>query len=149
MNLEEKLYREDIKIAHLSHRFFALLVDEFLISLILTLIYWNEFSHIGSNYYQLSTFVASLVIPLTSLYFAYEVLFTFLYGATLGKMLFKIHIVTSTLLDKPSFLESLFRAIFKIAGRFILYISYCSVFFTPFRQTLHDYLARTLVVQNG
>lgn len=149
MNLEEKLYRENIQIASLWSRVFAFLIDKILISLIFSLIYWDSLAPNINNPHALITLTSSLVWQLVLLNVIYEALFTFLYGATLGKLLFKIRIINIFLLDNPDLLSSINRAIFKILAEFIFYISYCFIFFSPIKQTLHDYLAKTIVVQNA
>lgn len=149
MNLEEKLYRENIHIASIKSRIFAFLIDKILVSLIFSLIYWDNLLTQAENPYGLIALTSSLIWQLLLLNIAYEALFTFLYGATLGKILFKIRIIDLSLLDQPNLFNSILRAVFKTLAELIFYLSYCSILFSPLKQTLHDYLAKTIVVKNA
>ena len=71
-----------------------------------------------------------------------------LYGATLGKVVMKIRIISIDFVDKPSFLRSLSRALLKYIGSNILYLSYLPAFDDVFRRALHDKIPKTLVINN-
>lgn len=148
MNLEEKLYRENIKLASFKSRFFAFVIDKFLISFIVLLIYWGNFSSIGHDYFALRNFIAQLVGQIILLSIAYECVFLLLYGATLGKIVFKIRVVSISLLDSPTLFVALVRSSLKVISENLLYVPYALVFFSSFSQTLHDYMAKTIVIQN-
>lgn len=146
MNLEEKLFREEIVLASISRRVLAFLLDKFLISFIFTFIYWDAFVEIGESYVQIVNFFNQIIWQFLLLSYAYEVLFTNLYGATLGKIVCKIKVVSISLLDHPNFFYSCIRSMIKILGESFFYVPFCLVFFTPFKQALHDVLGKTIVV---
>lgn len=149
MDLEEKLYREEIQLASLLARFFAFWVDNLILASVFFLIYWNELSPYLNNYSALMEAMRSVLWQLLLFDCVYEVVFLVLYGATLGKMIFKVRVISVSLLDKPSFLHALIRSVTKLIGKGLFYAPYLLVFFSPFKQTLHDLLAKTIVIENA
>lgn len=149
MNLEEKLYREGIKLASLSSRFFAFLIDKTIIAFLLIVIYWDAFSQCQGSYSAIVALILKIIWQLIILNVIYESVFLFLYGGTLGKMLLKIRVVNISILDSPNFLYALIRAVVKVVSEYLGYIPYVLVFFSPFLQAFHDYMAQTIVIKNA
>lgn len=150
MDLEEKLYREELELASLPERFFAFLIDNFIVVFVFSLIYWGEFSQHANNYYATAKVMSELIPQFALLVFAYEVVFLMFYGATFGKMIFKIRVISTSLLDTPSPTYILTRSIVKILSQQIfLNFPFLFVFFSPFKQAFHDSLAKTIVVKNA
>lgn len=149
MDLEEKLYREELKLADLWRRFFAFWVDSLILTFVFFLIYWNELSQYLDNYYALTQAILSVIWQFSLLDFVYEVVFLSLYGATLGKMIFQVRVISISLFDKPSFFYALVRSAVKLVGKNLFYLPFLFVFFSPFKQTLHDLLAKTIVIKNA
>ncbi|GAA7258653.1 RDD family protein [Helicobacter cholecystus] len=147
MNLEEILYREEIVLASIGRRAMAFLLDRILISFVFTLIYWNEFSALSGSYLQVVNFFYEVILQFLLLNFTYETLFTALYGATLGKIACKIKVISTSLLDHPNILFSCIRSAMKILGEYFIYIPFLLIYFTPFKQTLHDLLGKTIVIK--
>jgi uncharacterized RDD family membrane protein YckC len=76
----------------------------------------------------------------------YHTFFTWQSGKTLGKHIMKIKVVTigdGTLL---SFSASLLRALVRVVDEALFYIGFLPAFFSPTRQTLHDRVSRSVVV---
>lgn len=149
MNIEDKIYREHIEIAKISHRFFAFLIDNFLVTLAFYLIFWEEMSSLPDSYVAMVEFLKGKVLYLVGLEFVYEVVFLSLYGATLGKMLFKIKVISLDMLDRPNLLYALIRTMCKILGKVFFYMPFFLVFFSPIAQALHDILGKTIVIKNA
>lgn len=149
MDLEEKLYREEIQLASLLVRFFTFWVDNLILASVFFLIYWNELSPYLNNYFALMEAMQGVLWQLLLLECVYEVVFLSLYGATLGEMIFKVRVISISLLDKPSVLYALIRSVTKLISKGLFYAPYLLVFFSPFKQTLHDLLAKTIVVKNA
>lgn len=147
MNLEEKLFREEIVLASIPRRVVAFLLDKFLLTFVFTFIYWDDFSKLGGSYTQIVLFLNQVIVQFLLLNFVYEVLFLILYGATLGKIACKIKIVSTSLLDRPNLFYSSIRSVLKILGENLLYAPFALVFFTPFKQALHDLLGKTIVIK--
>ncbi|HIY44050.1 MAG TPA: RDD family protein [Candidatus Helicobacter avistercoris] len=149
MNLEEILYREKIELATLTSRVIAFLIDKLLLSFVFTLIYWDSFSSVERSYVQIVGFLNQVIWQYLLLSFAYEAIFTFLYGATLGKIVCKIKVISTSLLDRPSIAFACIRSMVKILGEYLAYAPFFLVFFTPFQQALHDLLGKSIVIKNA
>jgi len=57
-----------------------------------------------------------------------------------------IKILEVETLQKPSLKTATFRALFRLLSDTIFYIGYIIAYFSPISQTLHDKLAKTIVV---
>lgn len=149
MNLEEKLYRENLQLASVGSRFCAFLIDKFLISFVFFIIYWNDFSQTNGDYAMMIGLISNVIWQFICLSIAYEVIFLVLYGATLGKIFLKIRVLGVMLLDSPSVLHALIRTVMKILSENLFYFPYLFSLFSPFKQALHDYMAKTIVIRNA
>jgi uncharacterized RDD family membrane protein YckC len=82
-----------------------------------------------------------------SLYVVYHAVPVWRGGMTLGKYLMKIRVVQAEDGMPVSFGGALSRALGRTVGEmFVFYVTFVLAFFTPLRQTLHDRLSRTVVV---
>ena len=149
MSIEDKIYRENIEIAKISHRFFAFLIDEFLLALVFYIAFWEDFGAVSDNYVATMEFLRSKFVYLVGLELIYEVVFLNLYGATLGKIALKIKVISLDMLDRPNLVYCLVRTGCKILGKVFFYIPFFLVFFSPIAQALHDILGKTIVVKNA
>lgn len=149
MSLEEKLYRENLELARVEKRILAFIVDKFIISFVFVVIYWDKFAQVGGDYYATIKIVETVFLQFLILNLVYETAFSMFYGATLGKILFKIKILSVDLLDHPQLFQALLRALLKMVGEILFYAPYLFAFLTPFKQALHDYFAKTIVVDNA
>lgn len=149
MSAEEKIYREKLVLATILERFFAFLIDKLLISLVFVIIIWDEVAPLQKDYFSMMTFFQNKILYFVGLDLCYEVLFVFLYGATLGKIALKIKVISLSMLDRPNLLYSAIRALCKIIGENLFYAPFFVVFFSPIQQTLHDILGKTLVIKNA
>ena len=155
MNLDEKIQelldRENLKLADTGSRALAWLLDNVLLSLIFTLIHLTTLQNLSDaqgnvDYMMLREFMLENGWQAYCLKIAYDTLFVWLYGASLGKMLFKVRIITLGLVDKPNFIESLLRSFGKFVGEGLFFITYFFAFGDEFRRTLHDRLVKTLAI---
>jgi uncharacterized RDD family membrane protein YckC len=81
------------------------------------------------------------------LYVLYHGLLVWQSGMTIGKYVMKMKVVDSQTEDRLSFSKSMARALVRTAGElFLFYLTFLPAFFSPLRQTIHDRLAGTLVV---
>lgn len=142
--IEEILFREGLKIGALWRRMLAFIADDVLLSLLFIAFYVRDFQDLERVIIALSNAAIFLVF----LRFFYHSIFTFLYGASLGKMIFGIKIVTISTLDRPNFLDSFVRSFFKELGTILFYATYFFAFFDPFFRTLHDRIVKTIVIQS-
>jgi uncharacterized RDD family membrane protein YckC len=145
MSLEEKLFREDIKIASLNKRILAFTIDELVVSIILILGFADKIPA-TQNYEQMIEFTNSLILYIVLLKFIYHGFFTFMYGKTLGKMVMKIRIIDINTLDKPLFGQSFIRSFLRIISEMFFYIGFLVAYMSPMKQTFHDKLTKVVVV---
>lgn len=136
-----------VKYAGFGIRWVAFIVDGLIIGIPLFLIYLTIFS--------LNTFSVpedDIIIPIIqtiiNLIFTYSyfIITTYFKGATFGKMMVGIHVVSADG-SRPSFGGIFLR---ETVGRFLsgllLFIGYIMVFFTQKKQSLHDKIAKTVVI---
>ncbi len=92
--------------------------------------------------------IASVIVLAMLLFpWTYYVVFTTLYGATLGKMLLGIRVVKSDGRPVDWFTAFMREVVGKILSSLPLSLGFLWAFFHPKRQTWHDLIANTLVVQ--
>lgn len=119
---------------------FALLIVKFPISL---LSFASPFSFLTENILFKFTILDIFFYLLTALYF---VLMTYLKGATLGKLLFRLRVVYNGPDEELTFINVLYR---ETIGRFlskILFIGYILIGASSDKRGLHDILCDTNVV---
>jgi len=143
---------DNYKIASISKRAMAYFIDDLIVSIFLFIIFYEQ---LMSIYQQIenSTDVMPLVLFLQEntlififLRVIYQTFFVWQNGMTPGKMIVKIKVVEMDTGETPSFLVALLRASIRIISESVFYLGYIMAFFNPLVQTLHDKLAKTVVV---
>ena len=76
----------------------------------------------------------------------YQSYFIWYYGATLGKMAVKIRVIDFESFSKVTFAQSVLRSSARIISESLFYLGFFLAYYTKSRQTLHDKIAKTLVV---
>lgn len=145
-SIEETLEREEIEIAPLYKRVLAYLVDDFLLTLLILGIYWEDFQTLKDNKEALLTLISSTTMIYYIIFILYNAIFTALYGASIGHMVVKVKVIEIGFLDKPNWQQAFLRAFFKAISRIFLFLPFFLVFENSLRATLHDRVAKTLVV---
>lgn len=143
--LESDLLRENITIANNSKRIKAYVIDEILISLIIFASFWGKFSNEEDILVIIET-VNSLFFAVIALKIIYHAFFTYMYGATIGKIITKTVIISCDSLAKPEFIPALTRSIIRILSEMLFYFGFFWAFFNDEKQTWHDKIAKTIVV---
>jgi uncharacterized RDD family membrane protein YckC len=141
----EKFERENITLATIASRFFAYVIDELLVSFLFIMIYIDympESASVEDTIYMIN----SLFIYVVLLKIAYQTFFVMMYGATIGKILLKIKVISIQDLENPSFLSSFNRALMRVINESFFYIGFIWGLFNPKKETLHDKIGKTLVV---
>ena len=148
--IEETLDREDIQIASLDKRFFAFIVDALLIATLASIINIETIVQLNTQGFrdtiQALNAIPMLFLQIFALGFFYQGLFTFWYGASLGKMLFKIQVISIDMLDSPSLLRSFTRAFLREFSQVIYYIPFVFAGGDNFKRTLYDRITHTIVI---
>ena len=143
--LENDLARENLSIASSFKRAKAYVIDDLLISLIVFIAFYDTISNENDILIILQT-INSAVISIMFLKIAYQILFIYMYGATIGKMFCKIITVSTLDLAKPSFNQAVIRSVIRIFSEALFYFGFIIAFLNPYKQTWHDKLAKTIVI---
>lgn len=143
--IEDILHRENIVLADTQKRGAAFFIDELLLSFLLILALWDSFSH-ANNVEEIINLTNTFVLEYIVVKIVYQTFFVMQYGATIGKMLFKIRVIEIQTLQNPSFSSALNRSIFRVVSELLFYLGFLWGVFDPARQTWHDKTAKTLVV---
>ena len=143
--LIEKFERENITLAPLKKRALAYLIDEILVSLLFIFIYVDQIPD-NATTEETITIINSLVFYVMVLKVVYQTFFVWMYGATLGRIAMKIKVISLGDLENPSLLFSLSRASFRIISESIFYLGFLWAVLNPKRETWHDKVSKTLVV---
>lgn len=136
---------DGIKLAIVEKRLFAFFIDEILLSFLLVVIYSSQISQVAEDKEALVVLVAGMSIPYTILKFLYHGFFIYAYGATLGKLALKIRCV-SYQNERPNLSSAMIRSAVRIISEMVFYLGFLWALFNPSRQTWHDKLAKTLVI---
>lgn len=141
----ERLEREHLYLAPIKKRAVAALIDELLLSFILMFVLWDTLSQ-AQTLEEMIMFTNAFVLEFMAIKIIYQALFTWQYGATIGKIMMKIRIIELSTLGTPSLAVAFNRAIFRIISEMIFYLGYLWGMLDPLRQTWHDKTARTVVI---
>lgn len=143
----DKLDRENLKIASFYKRVIAYFVDSFILSLIVFIVLFERISAISDPQDIFAVFNENFVLGFIVLQFCYHLIFTFLYGASLGKMLCKIAIIDEQSLDKPNFTQCVLRAGVRQLSDSAFMLGFAWALGNDLRKSWEDYLAKTLVIE--
>lgn len=137
---------DNLELASLRSRTFAFIIDDFLITFIVIAMYWDVISQNGSDFVAILTVMNEFVLQILLLKFTYQTLFVWYYGATIGKIITKIRVIDFYNFGRVNIFTAMIRSVLRIVSEMFFYIGFILAYFTDSRQTFHDKLARTLVV---
>ncbi|WP_291951022.1 RDD family protein [Campylobacter sp.] len=143
--LFDKLEKENIKIASFKKRFLAYIIDNIVIFFIVSIILFDKIYSMQS-YDEIRSVLIRFTGGILLLQFCYHTLFSYLYGATLGKMCLKIMIIDQNLLDKPNLFQSALRSVFRQFSDMLYGIGFAWALSNVVLKTWHDYVAKTVVI---
>jgi uncharacterized RDD family membrane protein YckC len=132
-------------LASISKRATAFFIDELLLSFVLVLALWDSFAA-AKDMQEMIELTNMFVLEFLAIKTIYQAFFIMQYGASIGKLVMKIHVIEIATLQNPNVLNSLNRAIFRVISELIFYLGFLWGIFDPSRQTWHDKTAKTLVV---
>ena len=148
MDLEEKLFREGIKVSPFSKRVYAYTIDELLVSLIIFGAFFSDFTKVVGDIVAIIELTNSMILYFIILKTAYHTIFIHLYGQTIGKILAKIKAVDIYTLDNPSWNTSFLRAFIRNFDEIFLYLGMLFALTNPFVQTIHDKISKVIVIDD-
>lgn len=137
----------DLQLASMRSRAMAFVIDDLLVTFIILAIFWDSLMAAASDMDAMMYLVkVELVTPLIFLKFIYQAVFTWYYGATIGKIVAKIRVIDAEHWGRVSMMSSIFRSIGRIFSEMFFYVGFLVGFFNDGRKTFHDITGKTLVV---
>lgn len=148
MEKEENIDISKLELASNQKRIQAFLIDDILISIITMMIFWDQISASDGDLMSILMVMNSAFMQVIFLKLIYQTFFIWYYGATIGKLIVKIRVINEDTFGRVEFVSSFMRSASRILSESIFYLGFILAYYTEGRQTLHDKLAKTLVV-NG
>ncbi|MBU3014813.1 RDD family protein [Poseidonibacter lekithochrous] len=137
----------DLQLASLRSRATAFVIDDLLVTAIILIIFWENIMAVSHDVNAMMFFMKTdLVMPLIFLKFVYQALFTWYYGATVGKIVTKIKVIDANNWGRVSIFSAILRSIGRIFSEMFFYVGFLIGFFNDGRKTFHDFTGKTLVV---
>lgn len=146
MDIENILDREGLKIAKDDKRILAFMIDDIIISLLITVVFYNQIIAFKGDVEGVRNLFSDMFLYIFVIIVLYQTIFTAMYGASIGKIICKIKIIKIDTLDKPNLFESFFRSLLRSVGCSLLYIPLLVAFAIPFRRAMHDIFSKTIVI---
>ena len=146
-DLDFKLERENLKIASLTKRAIAMTIDDFLISFLIIIAFYNSFMNV-KDFQQALIISDKLFIYIFIANTLYHWLFVAFYGKTIGKFVVKIHVVDIKTLDKPNLWFSFIRSVVRNFDEMFFYMGMAVAIFDKYNRALHDIVGRCIVVED-
>jgi uncharacterized RDD family membrane protein YckC len=149
--VSKRLNKEDIDISKLElasskSRMKAFIIDDLLISLITMFLLWDSMKGTNGDILAMVKIMNGALLQIMFIKVIYQSFFIWYYGATLGKMLVKIRVIDFNNFSKVTLVQAIARSFIRIISESIFYIGFMLSFYSKSKQTLHDKLAKTLVV---
>ena len=135
-----------MQLASNFHRFISFLIDEFLITILFWIIFYDDLREISQNSALISDFVKDKIYYYYALMTMYQIFFIHKYGTTLGKMALKLEIIAENG-EKISASQIWLRSFVRLISGNFLYLGFVLALFTQKRQTLHDSFAKTIIIR--
>ena len=137
----------NLQLASMRSRALAYVIDDFLVTIIIIMIFWQSISALSDDMDAMIFFMKTeLVTPLIILKVLYHTFFVWYYGATVGKIVAKIRIIDANSWRKVSMFSSFLRSFGRIFSEMFFYFGFLVGFFNDGRRTFHDIVGKTLVV---
>lgn len=136
----------DLILSPLYKRFFAFLIDDILVSVIIFTIFWDSIANSASDMESMVNVVNGFVMPILFLKFIYQTLFIWYYGATVGKIIVKIKVIDYNTYERVALGAAILRSFGRILSEMFFYLGFLFALLNDGKQTFHDKISRTLVV---
>jgi uncharacterized RDD family membrane protein YckC len=137
---------DNMELASMRSRAMAFIIDDFLITFLVLVVFWDNLASESTDLVALLTIMNEFVWPILFVKFLYQSFFVWYYGATVGKIITKIRVIDHDKLNRVSLFSAMLRSSGRIVSEMFFYIGFIIGFFNDGRQTFHDKIGRTLVV---
>lgn len=146
MNNNEQVDMDNLELASMSSRIKSFIIDDILITCVLVLMFWEQIEVNNGNFAAIMNILNVNLLPVIVVKLIYQWFFIWYYGATLGKMAAKIKVVDYYNFGRISPFNALLRSFGRIISEMFFYVGFIVAFFNDGRQTFHDRIGKTLVV---
>lgn len=136
----------NLELANSRSRIKAFVIDDLLITFITLIMLWDQVQNTSGDFMSVMMVLNGAFIQVVLLKFLYQTFFIWYYGATLGKMAAKIKVIDFNQFSRVRFDQALLRSAIRIVSESIFYLGFVLFFYTDSKQTLHDKVSKTLVV---
>ncbi len=148
MQREENMNISKLELASQKKRMQAFVIDDILVSIVTMFILWDKITVSNGELMDILMIMNGAFVQVLFLKLIYQTFFVWYYGATIGKFIVKIRIIKENDFGPVDFVSAFMRSISRILSESVFYLGFFLSYYTEGRQTLHDKLAKTLVV-NG
>lgn len=136
----------NLELANSRSRIKAFVIDDLLITCVTLIMLWDQVQNTSGDFMSVMIVLNGAFIQVVLLKFLYQTFFIWYYGATLGKMAAKIKVIDFNQFSRVRFDQALLRSAIRIVSESIFYLGFVLFFYTDSKQTLHDKVSKTLVV---
>ena len=137
---------DNLELASTKSRIRAFIIDDLAITFIVMLMMWDQISNSNGDFQTILILINSAFLQVIILKFIYQVFFIWYYGATIGKMVSKIKVIDFDNYQRVSLQNAVLRSMGRIISEMVFYIGFIIAFYTDSKQTFHDKMGKTLVV---
>lgn len=137
---------DNLELATIKSRTIAFIIDDFIVTFIVIFIYFDSILASSSNMELMLETMNQFLIQILLLKFIYQTFFVWYYGATIGKIITKVRVIDYYNFGKVTIFTAMARSVLRIISEMFFYMGFIFAFFNEARQTFHDKLGRTLVI---
>jgi uncharacterized RDD family membrane protein YckC len=143
-----------LPIASNGKRIWSFIIDDMVINLFLTIIFYEPMSQLLSGITEVNEasvmavnqFIMDNIAVVLAVKVLYHAVLIWQSGMTLGKYLLKIKTVDLASGNTPGFVQAFWRASVRLVSEMFFYLGFIFAFFSPLHQTLHDKLSNCVVI---
>ena len=134
-----------IEYTSIGRRMVSFIIDDLLVSFLFIAIFFDQVTSLVTQE-AMMLFVTQYSWVLILIKVLYHTFFIAYSGATVGKSITKIVAIDEASGEKLSWTMAALRAIVRVIGESLFYITFLFAFLNPKRQTIHDKLTNCVVV---
>jgi len=146
LNNNNQVNTDNLELASTKSRIRAFVIDDLAITFIVMIMMWEQISNSGGDFQTILILINSAFVQVITLKFIYQTFFIWYYGATIGKMISKIKVIDFDNYERVSLQNAVLRSMGRILSEMVFYIGFIIAFYTDSKQTFHDKVGKTLVV---
>lgn len=145
---------QELPISSMSRRISSFVIDDLIVSLFFLVIFYDQLMGMFANTTEVdettilifNDFIAQNVFIILSMKIIYHTFFIWQNGATVGKQIMRLRVISLDTQYTPTFQKSFLRAVVRVPSESLLYAGFIMAYFMPLNQTLHDKLSNCVVV---